>query len=359
MSPGGALPIRAATGLGAMPGTDVRSALGIVLDTVPDLPFLPELPARGPGADPVGRTLALMPDLPGEYGPAGWSLIDRAGRDARRARSLLGEDLDALEEYLGAWDGALKVQLCGPWTLAATVELRGGHKLLADAGATRDLHQAYAEAVRGFAMDIGGRVPVAGPYLVQLDEPALSAIMLGDIETPSGFGRLPGRTEPELENGLASVFAAQPDSWLAAVRCPPTSESIRLVRAAGAHAVVFDASGLTEDDDGAIGEAVEAGVRLLAGVVPVPAATPAAAAAGAGAVAAGDSGADSLRRLWHRLGQPAEELASIIPTPTVGLDGVTAELARSVLARATTVARMLADDPDDEASQSAGRDLAS
>src|SRR2546421_614052 len=33
-----------------MPGTDIAEALRVVLGELPDLPYLPELPARGPGA---------------------------------------------------------------------------------------------------------------------------------------------------------------------------------------------------------------------------------------------------------------------------------------------------------------------
>ena len=49
-----------ATGIGSLPGTDVREALRMVRDTLGDghLPYLPELPARGPGADIIGRVIA-------------------------------------------------------------------------------------------------------------------------------------------------------------------------------------------------------------------------------------------------------------------------------------------------------------
>ncbi len=49
-----------------MPGTDPDEATAVVLGELPDLPHLPELPARGPGADLVGRTAALLVDLPVE-----------------------------------------------------------------------------------------------------------------------------------------------------------------------------------------------------------------------------------------------------------------------------------------------------
>src|SRR5882672_11182540 len=87
-------PAGSATGIGSMPGTD-------------------------PGADLTGRTAALLIDMPVETTPAGWKLADRPGRDQRRAADLLAADLDAAQEAADAWTGPFKVQVCGPWTLAA------------------------------------------------------------------------------------------------------------------------------------------------------------------------------------------------------------------------------------------------
>ena len=56
-----------ATGTGPWPGADPLEAARAVLgDLAGDagLPFLPELPDRGPGADGVGRTAALLVELP-------------------------------------------------------------------------------------------------------------------------------------------------------------------------------------------------------------------------------------------------------------------------------------------------------
>ena len=48
------------TGVGSMPGTDVLEAIATVTGEFPDLVHLPELPQRGPGADMIGRTAALL-----------------------------------------------------------------------------------------------------------------------------------------------------------------------------------------------------------------------------------------------------------------------------------------------------------
>jgi hypothetical protein len=109
------------------------------------VPYLPELPARGPGADLIGRAAGLLVDLPVDLQPSGWRLVDRPGVDLRRARDLLARDLDALEEVAEGYAGPLKVQVAGPWTLAATVERPRGDRVLADHGARRELAQALAE----------------------------------------------------------------------------------------------------------------------------------------------------------------------------------------------------------------------
>ena len=125
----------AATGIGSLPGEDPAEAVRIVLGELPDLPHLPELPARGPGADMAGRGAALLVDLPVDLQPSGWRLVDRPGRDPRRSLDLLARDVDALEEAAEGYAGPLKLQVAGPWTLAATMELHYGDKAVSDPGA--------------------------------------------------------------------------------------------------------------------------------------------------------------------------------------------------------------------------------
>ncbi len=59
-------PAGCATGIGSMPGTDPAEVIAVILGELPDFPYLPELPARGPGADLTGRTAALLIDMPVE-----------------------------------------------------------------------------------------------------------------------------------------------------------------------------------------------------------------------------------------------------------------------------------------------------
>ena len=93
-----------ATGLGPFPGVDPLEAARIVFSELP-LPFLAELPARGVGADAVGRTAGLLADLHVEVGTGVWRFVPRGGRDEQRAHNALTTDLDAVEEAAGGYEG--------------------------------------------------------------------------------------------------------------------------------------------------------------------------------------------------------------------------------------------------------------
>jgi hypothetical protein len=106
-----------------MPGTDIAQTTQLVFGELPDLPFVPELPDRGPGADITGRAAALLVDMPVQTTASGWKLADRPDRDSTRASGYWSQDLDTLEEVATGYAGPVKIQVCGPVTLAATLEL--------------------------------------------------------------------------------------------------------------------------------------------------------------------------------------------------------------------------------------------
>lgn len=109
-----------------MPGENPLEAARLVFGELggePGMPFLPQLPERGPGADPVGRAAALLVDLPVDLQPSGWRLVDRPGRDLHRARSYLTSDTDALAEAADGYRGPLLTTVTGPWTLAGAIWL--------------------------------------------------------------------------------------------------------------------------------------------------------------------------------------------------------------------------------------------
>ena len=135
-----------ATGIGSMPGENPMEAAQLIHDELPDLPYLAELPGRGPGADMIGRTAALLVDIPVEVIPRGWRIADHPGRDMRRARTMLSSDLDAMEEVLDGYQGPMKIQLAGP--MDAGGRDRAAHSLnpaLADPGLVADLAASLAE----------------------------------------------------------------------------------------------------------------------------------------------------------------------------------------------------------------------
>ncbi|WP_445528921.1 methionine synthase [Streptomyces cyslabdanicus] len=325
----------AATGVGSMPGGDAREAVKTVTGTFEDFPFLPELPARGPGADMIGRTAGMLVELYARVEPSGWRLGDRPGRDTRRARSWLGEDLDALEEFTQGYEGALKVQAVGPWTLAAGLELRNGEAVLSDPGACRDLAASLAEGLRLHLAEVHRRVPGAR-LVLQLDEPSLTAVLRGQVRTASGYRTHRAADRQVVEATLRDVLGAH-DQGPVVVHSCAEDVPLALLRRAGAAGVSLDVSLLTERDDEVIGEAVEAGTGLFAGVVPGtdgPLSDPAGSVMG-------------VRTMWRRLGLRPELLAEAVTvTPACGLAGASPAYARQALAHCVRAARSLADNPE-------------
>ena len=324
----------AATGVGSLPGTDPLEAVRLVLGTLPDLPFLPELPARGPHADLAGRSAALLADLPVDLQPAGWRLTSGHSRDGARARDLLSYDLEALETAGGS-PPVLKLQCAGPWTLASLLELPRGDRVLADHAAVDDLAQSLAEGLARHLADVAARLP--GTRLVlQLDEPSLPAVLGGGIPTASGFGRLRAPSEERAVAVLTRVLA-QPGAVDTVVHCCAARPPVALLRRAGAGAVSIDATLLTPRDDDPLGEAVEGGSGLLLGVVPsLDVALPDLSAMAA-----------PVRAIWRRLGQSPERLpTTAVVTPTCGLAGASPGHARRALEASAQVARRLAEAPE-------------
>ncbi|CAM5233794.1 Methionine synthase OS=Streptomyces tendae OX=1932 GN=GUR47_36495 PE=4 SV=1 [Streptomyces tendae] len=324
-----------ATGIGSLPGQDAREAARTATGSFEDFPFLPELPARGPGADMIGRTAGMLVELYARVEPSGWRLGDRPGRDTKRARGWLREDLDALEEFTQDYEGPLKVQAVGPWTLAAALELRNGEAVLSDPGACRDLAASLAEGVRLHLAEVRRRVPGARVVL-QLDEPSLTAVLRGQVRSASGYRTHRAVDRQVVEATLREVAGVHADGPVVVHSCAP-DVPFALLRRAGVAGVSFDFSLLTERDDDAIGEAVEGGTRLFTGVVP---GTDTALSDPAGSVM-------GVRTLWRRLGLRPELLAEAVTvTPACGLAGASPDYARRALAHCVRAARSLADNPE-------------
>lgn len=326
----------AATGLGSMPGTSALESMRIVAGELPEFLHVVELPQRGPGSDMVGRTGALLAALDSGFGlettPQGWRIHRSVGRQMRRALSWLGEDLDALEGCTIGYTGPVKVQVCGPWTLAAQIELPSGERLLRDPGAVRDLAEALGEAVRAHADEVQRRVPGAR-IVIQLDEPALATVLAGRIGTASGLSTYAPVDEQDAERVLREVLSDG-----AGVHCCAGDPPVDLLRRAGASFVSLDLLAVADRCDEPLGRAFDAGMGVLAGCVP---------SVGDGPM--GDTRASApLRDLLNRLGLADDRwLEGVAVTPSCGLAGASPAWTRTALAACRAVGRVVRHDEHD------------
>jgi hypothetical protein len=351
-----------ATGIGSMPGTDPVDAAALIAGELPDLPHLAELPDRGAGADMIGRTAAILVEMPAEVAPSGWRLTRRPGRDLRRANDFLSWDLDAAEQHLAGAEW-VKIQVAGPWTLAAQLELPSGNRAVLDAGAVDDLAASLAEGLAEHLADLTRRLPGTG-FVVQVDEPSLPAVLAGTLRTASGFGTVPAVEQTRVVDVLAELTGSLGERPTVAHCCHPDAP-VEMLRQAGFGALSIDIAAL---GTGAarldpVGEAVEAGTVLLAGLVPTRAPRGERDAARAADEEDGDghpgqvarsgvgrsgrldfhAAAAPLLELWGRLGLPNSALAAVPVTPTCGLAGADPAWARRALGIARDAARLLAE----------------
>lgn len=319
-----------ASGTGSWPGKDVRPAMLAVRDALADdgVPYLPELPARGPGADLIGRTAALLVEMPVDLQPSGWRFVDRPGHDQRRADAFLREDLDELAAAYDGYEGELKVQVAGPWTLASAIALSRGERSIADPGACRDLVASLAEGLRLHVEAVQRLVPMAR-VVIQLDEPGLPAALAGRLPTASGFGRLRAVDPQVARDGLRAVLEAAGERSTV-VHCCAGEVPLPLLRSTGVGAVAIDVTLLGAKGWESVAATVESGVGLWAGAVPV-----------------GEMGAGAAQRLetaWRQVGLAVARLDDLVVTPTCGLAGVrSAETATQTQRTALEAARELSE----------------
>ncbi|WP_081715188.1 methionine synthase [Actinoalloteichus caeruleus] len=337
-------PAGTATAVGSMPGTDPVEAARTVLGELPDLPHLPELPARGLGADLIGRAAGLLVSMPFESVPSGYRLTGRPGADHRRAVDLHHRDLDGLDQALqeaGHRPPLLKVQVAGPWTLAAGLELPRGHRVLTDQGALRDLTESLLEGLRDHLGELRSRT--GADLVVQFDEPTLPAVLRGSLPTPSGYGTVSAVSEPDAVRLLHEVVETTREVTGAPVfaHCCARRPPVRLFAEAGVDVVSFDAASLDGADTAfwdELGETWDGGTRLALGLVPgTPPTGPLdlrSAAAPALAVA-------------DRLGFARPRLADLlVPATACGLAGATRDWARTALTLVRDLGRAFVEPPE-------------
>ena len=329
-----------ATGTGSWPGVAAREAAEVVVGELAGaLAHIVELPARGVGADMLGRAAALLVDVAIDTVPRGYRIAARPGAVTRRAVSLLDEDMDALEE---AWETAglrgggrvVKVQAPGPVTLAAGVELANGHRAITDSGAVRDLTASLAEGVATHRAALGRRLDT--PVVVQFDEPSLPAALGGRLSGVTSLSPVAALDE--------AVAVALFDTCVAAVGADVVVHSCtralpwNLLQRSAIDAVSVDAGTLVASDLDGIAAFVESGRTVVLGVVAAnaPQRRPSVEEVAAAVVAVTDRLGFERSALRDRIGV----------TPACGLAGATPEWARTAIGLAREAAEVFAADPD-------------
>lgn len=323
-----------ATGVGSLPGEDFAESARMVLGELADFPFLPELPERGVIAGMTGRTLAMIEELGFDLQPAGWRLTDAPGIDHRRAKSLLAQDLDVFEELTQGFQGALKIQVAGPWTVAATTERPRGDRLLADVGARREVAEALALGLASHIADLHRRLPGVELH-VQVDEPALPAVMAGSIPTASGFNRHRSVDAPRAAELLEPLFEVIASAGAGSIaHCCASESPFELLRRAGADAVSLDVTHLPAAAYDALGSMLDDGSPVYLGVIetsPVE--------------AINDSRViERVHRLLDMLGFAVDDIADqMVLTPVCGLAKASPAEVRSVMRTLSGAAKGLSE----------------
>lgn len=317
--------LAAATGIGSWPGTSARHAAEVIVGELHDLPYLPELPARGLGADMIGRAGALLVDIAIDTVPRGYRIAARPSSITRRAASLLDEDLDAFEE---AWEKAaaagtgrtVKIQAPGPITLAAQLELANGHRAITDPGAVRDLGASLAEGMAVHRAALTRRF--GAPVLVQFDEPLLTAALAGRLAGVTALTPVHPVDEAvavALLDGCAEAVGGEVLLHSCAADLP-----WKVLQRSAIGAVSLDAATVGVDGLEGLGEFLDSGRSVVLGLVPAvaPERVPSPEELAAAAAAVTD-----------RLGFPRSVLGSRVGiSPRCGLAGATEAWARAATA---------------------------
>lgn len=321
------------TGIGSWPGTDLTEALKIAFAECPDLPYLPELPARGPHADLIGRGSAVLTGLPVDLQPAGWRLADASGREHRQALALLRSDLDQLEEQAQGYSGDVKLSFAGPWTMAARMERPKGDRVVADSGARRDLGQALADGLADLVTELGKRLPEVR-FILQLDEPLLPAVLAGSLPTASGLDRHRAVDRPEIAGAYSYLTQRLEVAGLSvplAVHCCAPGAPVDLLRTAGVDGVFLDLDVLASPDWDALATGLESGLILGLGALPT----------------SGSWSPDAVARRALRplrdLGLDFAVASQLVVTPACGLAGMDRDSALTALRTVRRAAGILSE----------------
>lgn len=317
-------------GLGELPGASIIAAADIVVGETGDLRQLPILPARG--VDVVGLTTGILPGINVDAGPRSWVLSARPQLRTRRMWDRVEADLDQCEQAWGTRIDAVKIQVAGPWTLSASIELSNGHRALTDAGALRDLTESLIAGIQEYSADVRARFDTE--VYVQLDEPLLAQVRDGSLPRTSQFDEIPSINDADLGERLAGVIERAEVRYLNQTGYPPLW---KVAQVAGVETcqITLDTVRGSEQYDG-MGHALAAGMRV-----------------GLGMTRAGDDRdprhlAVNVAHMWDELGLDRTLLTHAVDVHSRGgLADCTLLDAAAALRTARTVADMLDKDAGD------------
>ena len=241
----------------------------VVVGELHTLTHLVELPARGVGADLIGRAGALLVDIGIDTVPRGYRIAPGRSSVVRRAASLLDEDVDALEE---AWERAglrggpraVKVQAPGPITLAAQLELPGTVTARSPTGSgprprgqSRRGHCGTSRAARSPAGHPGRGAARRTLVARCAGRPASGVTSFSPVHP----------VDESFAIGLLDECVARVGGEVA-LHCCAAAFPWKMLGRSAIHAVSVDVSTLTPADLDGMGDFVESGRIVLLGVVP-------------------------------------------------------------------------------------------
>lgn len=327
------------TGLGNWSGSDVIDTVHRVRGELgsPHLSYLPALPDRGYAASTLARSIAVLDGLEADGASFGWRLVSGYSREAEKARSLFTSDLNALADTVGkesASGNALKLQFCGPFTLASSLHLPQGERAISDYGAVRDIRDAFIAGLGSWLKLVREAVPDE-QIVIQFDEPDLGAAMAGQISTASGL-RTYRAIKPEILESSYELLAQEMKNhnvFTAVANAPhPYLASLQST----VNASAFSSENFEERDWEKVATLIEAGQQVWLGVADIH------------QVQSVSSLAHSLWKSWRTVGLSADQLSGLTLTERGDLSEISSPQATAVLRHLTETARAVSEIAQDQ-----------